>query len=215
MAKAVVFDVDGTLIEQISWMTLNMKLGVPREYDLQLFNQYDRGEITYQEWIDVLVSFIKNSRGPVGQDEIETILRQYTLARNANAVCLQLQRRGYNIGIISAGIDFVVQSVAADIGASPEFCFSNSTFHYDESRNLERVQARGEDGATKLADLEQLCGIWGIDLSECVYVGDGNADKALFEATGLGVTFTYERCRKLHGSCKWQISCIEDLLDIL
>jgi HAD superfamily phosphoserine phosphatase-like hydrolase len=212
--KGIVFDVDGTLIEEISWQKLNLALGVSLELDQRLFKEYHEHRFTYQEWIDQIVA-VYHANGPVHRDRIEQILTQYTLAQSARTVSLALQARPYHVGIVSGGLDVVVRKVAEDICVKPEYASSNSVIHYDNEGYLSTVVARGHDHEVKLEDFLRLCETWGIQPEECVCVGDGNPDRPLFEACGNGVTFDYQRCSMLHGTCWRQISKISDLLSFL
>ncbi len=212
--KGIVFDVDGTLIKEISWMKLNAALGVSREVDQRLFKEYHEGKFSYQEWIDQIVA-VYHLNGPIHRTRMEQILTSYTLAKHAKATSRILQRRGYHVGIVSGGLQTVVTKVAKDLRVNPLMAFANSWIEYDKSGNLSWVLARGDDREVKLADLHRLCKVWGISPAECACVGDGNPDKPLFEATGNGITFDYKRCRMLHSVCWRQISQISDILKFL
>lgn len=43
--QAIIFDVDGTLIEQISWVVLNLAMGVTKDEGDQLYADYHNGKI--------------------------------------------------------------------------------------------------------------------------------------------------------------------------
>ena len=59
----------------------------------------------------------------------------------------------------------------------------NLSITFTESNNLEASPA----GITKASGLIELCNFLQIDLSETVAVGDGNNDKEILQAAGLGV----------------------------
>jgi HAD superfamily phosphoserine phosphatase-like hydrolase len=212
--KGIIFDVDGTLIQESSWQKLNLALGVSEEMDQRLFKEYYEGKFTYQEWIDKIVA-VYHLHGPVHRHKIERILTNYTLAKDAENVCRTLQARPYHVGIVSGGIDVVVSRVASDIGIHLDFACANSTILYDQSGNLDKIVARGHDHEVKLNDFYRLCELWGISPAECVCVGDDIPDKQLFEASGNGITFDYPRCSMLHGVCWKQITQLADLLTFL
>src|SRR5665213_708979 len=130
-------------------------------------------------------------------------------------MCIRDRARRYHVGIVSAGLDVVVNSVARDIDVKPQYVRSNSSIKYDAAGHLDKIVSRGHDHTVKLEDLHSMCTLWGILPTECACVGDGNADRPLFEATGNGITFDYERCSMLHGTCWMQISELPDLLKFL
>jgi phosphoserine phosphatase len=155
------------------------------------------------------------ANGPVTRQTIENTLTRYTLRDGARDVCYELQARGYCVGIVSGGLDVVVNRVARDIDVNPKYVSSNSTIEYLPSGHLDKIVSRGSDFETKLADLRRLCKIWRIQPTECAFVGDSHTDRALFEATGNGITFADDRCSMLHDVCWQKISNLDELLDIL
>ena len=45
--KAVVFDIDGTLSPEVSWLALTRDLGAPVDQHVQIYNDYKEGLIDY------------------------------------------------------------------------------------------------------------------------------------------------------------------------
>jgi phosphoserine phosphatase len=115
MSKIVAFDVDGTLVNEISsWVTVHKHFNTDNlaHKNLQL---YEKGTIDYP-------SFMKRDIGlwpkSLHINNIEKILNSYTLANNANHVIQELKNKGYEIILISAGINLLVSKVANDLGVS-------------------------------------------------------------------------------------------------
>jgi phosphoserine phosphatase len=213
--KAVVFDVDGTLLQSISWNILNRRLGVTLHEDRQLQVGFMSKKFDYQGWCDRLVAIYKKRNRQVTRRNMETILEKCVLAKGAQDVCLELHKRGYQIGIVSGGLDPVVRAVARKIEVPAEYVISNSFAEYDQRGYLERIVAREGLNETKINGLRKLCELWELDERECLYVGDSFADKVLFDITGNGVTFTHNRCSALHNHCWQKINQLEDLLTFL
>ena len=212
--KTVAFDVDGVLVLGNSWEHLNAALGVPRELDQQLFDQYHAGAFSYQKWIDQIVALYK-ANGQVTRKMIDDTLSQCPLNSAARDTVHELQARGYRVGIVSGGLDVVVDRVAREIGVDPLYVSSNSTIEYLPSGHLDRIVSRGRDFDIKLHDLYCLCKIWRVQPTECAFVGDSHTDRALFEATGNGITFSDARCSMLHDVCWQKVSELDEILEIL
>jgi FMN phosphatase YigB (HAD superfamily) len=54
-SKAVVFDIDGTLSPEISWLALTRDLGASVEQHIQIYQDYKEGRIDYEASKDQLI----------------------------------------------------------------------------------------------------------------------------------------------------------------
>ena len=87
-----------------------------------------------------------------------------------------------------------------------------NTFIFDEKDNLENIVTYGKDEIAKLNILESYCRKLGIDISECVCVGDGDNDIEMFKKTGKGITF---KGSKIENEAWKVIDNLADLENIL
>lgn len=188
MTKLVIFDLNKTLIEENSWLSLNLALGVTQAEDDMLMSWGSEGEgiITDQQGQDILCS-IYQKRGDVSRDNIMKILNKYTYKPGAKEMIKHLQGNGFEIALISGSMDILVEKVAKELGIEHWGC--NNRFEFDENDKLKRILTVADDYEYKLQQLEQFMSERGVSPKDVICVGDGNSDAKLFEACGRSITF--------------------------
>ncbi len=185
--KLICFDMDETLIKQNSWYVLNIALGITPEEDLEMYEAYVRGELPYDEWTSKLVTLYKE-RGLATRENIITALSAYELKEGATDLVTYLHQKNYQSAIISGSFDVLVDLVADKL--TIPLRKANTRLLFDDAGFLSEVASQGEEKYAKLQHLENFCSREGIDMSECLCIGDGANDIELFKATNRGVTFT-------------------------
>lgn len=184
--KLIVFDLNKTLIEENSWLNLNLAMGVTKAEDEQLMAWGQEGVITDAQGQAILCGIYK-ARGHATKDRINEVLHAYQYREGAQETVKQLGEMGFKLALVSGSMDILVEHVANELGI--ELWASNNHFHFDEDGHLERIETVDNDDKYKLNQLEQICQDLGIMLEEAWCVGDGDNDGLLFDATGNGITF--------------------------
>lgn len=207
--ELIVFDLNKTLIKENSWRDLNLAMGVTSAEDAELMEQARRGEITDAEGQAALLK-IYQQRGDVSRSNIEKILWQYTYMPYARDVVDDLKNRGYNLAIISGAMDILVQHVAAELQIT--WWRSSNRFIFDENDQLIQIQSPEKDTSDKLCQLQQLVGELNIALADCMVVGDGANDVALFQVTGNGITFIDS---PIVDDARWVVDDLSGVLSII
>ena len=191
--KLVCFDLDKTLIHQNSWYNLNLALGVTEEEDQRLFEQYQEGKLSYNDWTKKLLNiFLKNKRANL--KFITDTLSNYSFDSKAVEVVNYIKSKGYKVALISGSIDILVNLVAKELKI--DLAQATNTFIFDKANNLKDINSMGDDKTAKLSVLEGFCKKLKINISECACVGDGDNDIKLFLRTGHGITFNDSRIKK-------------------
>lgn len=178
------FDVDGTLkAERDPYLYLHRQLGT-EEQGLNSLKMFERGEIDYDEWGQL------DAQLWVGQEAayVTHLLASIPWMTGAQQVLKTLRRAGVQIALVSSGLDLHVNQVAADIGAA--FAFANQLCVADgyltgELRILVPQWGKGEL-------IEQVMAETGLSTPECIAVGDGRSDAAMFERVGWSVAVAPE-----------------------
>jgi len=98
--KLICFDMDDTLISQNSWYILNTTLGITQEEDQQMYTDYERGRLTYANWVHKILEIYKK-RGSVSKKTIESALLKYELKVGTTEIIDYLQNKGYKIALMS------------------------------------------------------------------------------------------------------------------
>ena len=207
--ELIVFDLNKTLIKENSWRDLNLAMGVTPAEDAELMEQARRGEITDAEGQAELLK-IYQQRGDVSRPNVEKILWRYTYMPYARDVVGKLRKRGYNLAIISGAMDILVRHVATELEIT--WWRSSNRFIFDDNDQLIQIQSPEKDTSDKLRQLQQLVGELSITLADCIVVGDGANDVALFQATGNGVTFTDS---PIVDDARWVVDDLRGVLSII
>ena len=114
--KAVVFDVDGVIVPiKSSWGYIHEKLGTV-EASKRNYRLFLEGKIGYWEWmyLDTL-AWIEAFPGLTRWD-LEEIVSDVDPLPEAYEVVKCLKKRGYKVGLLSAGVEVVVAKVARLLG---------------------------------------------------------------------------------------------------
>ena len=188
--KLIAFDVDDTLINGNSWLSMNLALGMTAEEDKNLYDRHGRGELGYEEWIASIVAILK-SRGKASRKNIEQSLFAYTYRKGAKNIIKYLQKKGYEVALISGGSDILIRRIAQELGIKYER-YAN-TFVFDESDMLADIRAIKHENEGKANFLKSICYELKLSLSDCAYVGDGANDIEVFRQTKKGITFAGSR----------------------
>lgn len=208
--KLIGFDLNKTLIKENSWLNLNTALGLSKEKDEELLDEYNKGEISYKEWQKMLLKVYKES-GRHNYKNILSIIGQYSYMPYAKEVIQYLQNNGYIIAIISGSIDLLVDVVAKDLNI--EYARANNLFIFNELGYLDDIVVIAErDDIAKLHLFATLCAKLEINLDECAFVGDEKNDLEIFKKVGKGVTF-YKSEINLDSLVR--IGNLEELMNIL
>ena len=167
-------------------LTLGLALGVTKERDQELYNEFKAGKITYDEWNNlVLAEYMKHE--DASREGVARIFDQYVLSDGAQEAVSYLQKKDYEIILISGSIDMLVHQVARDLGIS--YAKANNTFEFDDKERLVNIRSHGNDTLAKAEHLESFCDLLGIKMHECACIADGVNDIEMFRRTGRGVTF--------------------------
>ncbi len=177
--KLAFFDVDGTLkAENDPYVYLHRRLGT-LEQGLPYLDMYKRGEIDYDEWGQL------DAQLWAGQQVVYVtqLLAEIPWMPGAAHVVAALRHAGVQTVLVSTGLDLHVNAVAAEIGAA--FAFANQLCIADGRLTDELRVVVPEWG--KAGIVEQVMAQAGVSALDCVAVGDGLSDVAMFERVGWSV----------------------------
>ena len=185
--RMVVFDMDNTLLQERFIDVCAERFRFTQA--LVLIRQIDKDPVSITRRI---AHFLKD----IPQSELLDTLDNIPLVEDSLAVIKELKRRSNIIGIISDSYQLITQIVAEKIGADfylaneLEIDFGQVTgqvlipayFHYsDESTCKHQV--------CKTNALRYIAKKYGMELEDCVYVGDSASDICAVQHAGLGVSF--------------------------
>ena len=182
MKPLICFDLDGTLTKESTWKLLNLRLGITQEQDSQLFHQYLAGGVlNYKEWLNQLVALHKSAGKSVPKGEIVALAREMELADYACEIVKEVKDKGYEVLLLSGGVDTIVETAAERLG------FTNwracSKIIYNEQGVFENIETMGDERDAKLSLLEEFCHDKGYTLSQTICIGDGGNELSIFKET--------------------------------
>jgi len=192
--RLVCFDLDGTLIALNDglayWSTLHQTLQDPEEgtrFEKKWMGKFDRGEITYKEWLDADLGEYRKL-GMIKAD-FERAARKHRLIPGVKETILELHRRGYKLAIISGSLNILIDTL---FPAHPfDDVFVNKIFFNKEGK-IEGWKETVYDQGTKHKALHAICKREDIRIEETVFVGDGENDIDILQEAGLGIAFCPE-----------------------
>lgn len=184
--KLICFDLDETLIEKSSWKQLSFALGVTVEKDRELYQEYRKGLITYDEWNNKTIEIYMKHKD-ANREGITKIFSKYSYNKGVREAIDYLKEKGYILVLVSGATDIIVDIVAKDLGI--KYFKANNDLIFDENDRLQGIHSCGNDEEAKLIHLEAFCEMLGVDIKECACIADGENDINMFKKTGHGITF--------------------------
>ena len=205
--KFVAFDLDGTLVEErSSWLTLHRHYAT-ENLATGFLRLYEEGRIDYNEFMRKDIQLWPRAN----ISEISRILiKNATLRRGARKVVSTLRERGYEIGIVSTGIDLLVKNVASRVGIDITLANGLET---DSDGLLTGHGILRVDLLKKDIALRRMLRERGYALNQCIAVGDSRYDVRFLKAAGLGIAVGGDE--KAKKAADFVVSELAEILDYL
>jgi len=177
--RLAIFDLDGTLKESYSpWRYLHEALGLEEQASVYRA-RFFAGEIDYLEWARLDAALWKG----VEVTRVEAIFRGSRYRPGVLELFGMLRNNGVHTAIISTGLDLHVRQVATDLRVWRSV--SNELPVRDGRLTGEVIVHMTEEGKGQV--MTQLRQDMGAAPNDCLAVGDGLADIALFAQAALAV----------------------------
>lgn len=204
----VAFDLEGVLVGERSWISLHEHFGT-KERAYENLEAYKSGKMDYGEFMRRDIALWPKAHA----DEINSVLSKFTISEGAAETIAGLKKKGYEVAIISAGIDILAKKAAKELGIP--YVLANGleldgTGHLT-GEGVERVALGKKERA-----LESLAKYIGLEQKQCVAVGDSDWDTSFLASSGLGVAYGRgEHSDRLNEVAKLKIENLRELLEYL
>jgi HAD superfamily phosphoserine phosphatase-like hydrolase len=181
--KAVVFDIDGTLSPEVSWLALTRDLGASVAQHIKIYTDYKEGNTDYQTSKNRLLD-LWHATGNANKTFFGRLFDSLPLDPNAKKV-IQAAGAGRTVCLITGSMDMYAQTVAQKLGI--EQWHANTTLHWDDHGSLADMDYELNQADRKLEQYTQFCQENTLELEDCLVLGDGENDEKLFKACKHGV----------------------------
>jgi HAD superfamily phosphoserine phosphatase-like hydrolase len=209
--KLVCFDVDGTLVEGVSWRFLTEGLKCSLKILQDLFSQAWNKKISFQKAERMLTRMYQNS-GKATQKEIEKIFSKVNPRQEAYELIHYLREKGYQVCLVSGAIDIYVEKIAQKLGV--DWFLATTTLEFDTSGNLRRIDYNPNQSEAKMRYLNELISKLGVDIKEVTFIGDSDNDIEAFKATGRGIA-VYTTSEELKRAAWKVVNSLIEIKEIL
>jgi phosphoserine phosphatase len=182
--RLVCFDVDGTLVDGISWLFLTEGLGCSTQEILDIFNQAKAREISFVKAERIITKMFRDS-GNATRSFIKKLCSTVKPKLGAKQLVSYLENKGYRIYLISGAFDIYVEEVAKKLGV--DGFYANSSLDFDKKGIIKKIHYRDNQGEIKVEQLKTLIEFLRIGMNEVTFIGDGENDIEVFKKTGKGI----------------------------
>lgn len=191
MFKAVVFDIDGTLTRDISWVRLTKEIGGSIEFNDEVIRAWGKDKLSEKETTGKLIkNWSKDSRAD--KENFISILSGIPLREDAKETISYLKEKGYLVTLITGSFDLYAEIVGKELGV--ENYFANTILLWDDSNKLIDIKTVKDEEAKnrKIEYFKEWLTSNNLKPEECVAVGDSSNDIELFKITGNGIAMKTE-----------------------
>lgn len=173
--KTIIFDFDGTLTQKSNeiWRRVWKAIDAA-DIDDMLFNKYINGEIDYLMWCDeIQKEFTKRK---VNTFLLDTLIKDIKMMNNLEETLSTLKNNGYNLIILSGGIDYVIHSLLKENVKYFSEIRSNK-FYFSENGDLIKIEDTDSDEEGKARFILNYMKETKSSPEEIIFIGNGHNDR--------------------------------------
>lgn len=179
--RMVVFDMDGTIIEQEVIDELAKAVGMG-ERVAEITAKGVRGEIDFSEGLRKRVKLLKG----LPLEVMENIKKNLKLTPECEELIKTLKNMGYKLALISGGFTYFTNTFKERLGF--DYAFGNELV-MENGKLTGEIKGKIIDSKRKAKIMEELAKKENISKDEIVAIGDGANDRIMIQNAGLGIAF--------------------------
>ena len=207
--KLVIFDMDGTLLKQITILVFAEKLGITNE----LYKLMNTPMKSYQRSYKI-AEYLKGQ----SKEQLLTWFRSIPLHDHVEEVLKELKEKHIATALVTNSYTFLAEDLQKRLGI--DYLYANNliidnsivTGEYQPHNSLleERFTGCKIHPICKQSVVDELCKRLEIRCEQVIAVGDGNIDICMIQHAGIGIAF-----QAPPEVCKHADVCIHDMKEIL
>lgn len=175
MMKTIIFDFDGTLTKKSNeiWRRIWTRLDAV-DIDDMLYNKFINEEISYTQWCDEIEKEFKKRK--LNTKMMDELISDIEMMDNLEETLIMLKKEGYELRILSGGIDYVITSLLKD---NIKY-FSDircSKFHFNEIGELTKIEDTDSDEEGKARYILNHIENTNSSPKDIIFVGNGHNDR--------------------------------------
>lgn len=173
--KTIIFDFDGTLTKKSNeiWRNIWIKLDA-LEVDEMLYNKFSNNESTYTEWCnEIEKEFIKRN---LNSSILDELISKIEMMENLESTFMELKSKGYDLRILSGGIDYVIKSLLKD-NVQYFSDIKSTIFKFDEKGYLTKIIDTDSDEGGKARYILNYMKETNTDPKDIIFIGNGHNDR--------------------------------------
>ena len=209
--KAIIFDIDKTLSEDTSWLSLTRELGGSADEHLRIYEDYKNGLIKYDGAVHALLSLWR-ATGNANKPFFRQVFENLPLAPGAQEAVSHAKSQA-RVCLITGSMDLYAETVAQKLAVDE--WYANTTLHWDDHGVLHGMDYELNQAKRKLEQLTEFCKKHAISPEECIIFGDSDNDILLFEATKRGVAVGNDVPEELKAVAWKMIGSVSELPTVL
>ncbi|HUX99992.1 MAG TPA: HAD-IB family phosphatase [Candidatus Deferrimicrobium sp.] len=188
--KGIIFcDLEGTLTEEVSfWKNLNLEMGMTKEEDEFLYEEFMRDMSKYALWAQKIFlrwrDLNKTTLYKLNKEFFITFFKQHLKIKEGAKNFVQRCRLNYMVYVIS-GTPWEFCALAKEILQFNDY-FSTTTFQFDENEQLKAIKGH-EDGFYKDRIMLRIAKSLGYSRSQIIAIGDSENDFLMLNKAGRGI----------------------------
>lgn len=211
MIKAVVFDIDNTLTNDVSWLKATELLGASVEAHVDIFDKFSKNELSYEVSKSQLIQLWEDT-GNNNKQFWEEMFLKWPLKDDAQELVDYAHRQNYKTVLITGSFDIFAKAIAEKLGIP--LWYANTEMVWSTDDALIDFHYVRDQAAQKLVHFQEFIQQNGIDAQDCVVIGDGDNDIELFKTTGRGIAVSKDSQNLMDVAWK-SVDNLSEVKDIL
>lgn len=196
------FDMEGTLLQKdfsldngkvapSAWTVLAKLISEECYLEEELSkDRWNAGEYNgYLDWMKDTIR-IQQEHG-IKKWHVDEIVKSAKLHNGAHELIKAIKTTNAKIVLISGGIKALADKVQRELKI--DHAFSACEYFFDDCGNLDFYNLLPTDNEGKASFMQQIVKEYGVDPSECAFVGDGKNDEFLARVVGLSIAFNAQK----------------------